>query len=146
MIIYAGSLPFKMKEKDLKALFENYGTVTSATIIIDKVTRQNKGYGFVEMPNENEANKAIKALHHTEVMDRKIIVSRSEQKKKPVVKKELIKRSGFSKPEERIDDFSFKKKLLEKKRIPKVTFGDDESGKKKKIKSARRHKHPWQKR
>ena len=51
MDIYVGGLPFKMTEKELRSMFENYGEVESAKIIIDKITRQNKGFGFVTMPN-----------------------------------------------------------------------------------------------
>lgn len=49
MEIFVGSIPFKFKEKDLIDLFSPYGEVISATIIINKSTRQNKGFGFVEM-------------------------------------------------------------------------------------------------
>jgi RNA recognition motif-containing protein len=77
MDIFVGSLPFKMDEKELKALFENLGQVDSVKIIIDKVTRQNKGFGFVTMPNENEAIKAIEELNVFEIMGRCIAVSQS---------------------------------------------------------------------
>ena len=80
MDIFAGSLPFKLSEEDLKKLFEQYGEVKSAKIIIDKITRQNKGFGFVEMPNDDEALKAIEALHGSEVMGRQIVVNKSEKK------------------------------------------------------------------
>jgi RNA recognition motif-containing protein len=60
MDIFVGSLPFKLKKTQLRELFEKYGEVTSATIIIDNITRQNKGFGFVEMPDEKQAYKAIK--------------------------------------------------------------------------------------
>jgi RNA recognition motif-containing protein len=80
MDIFAGSLPFKLTEGDLKKLFEQYGEVTSAKIIIDKITRQNKGFGFIEMPNEEQALIAIEALHGSEVMGRQIVVNKSEKK------------------------------------------------------------------
>ncbi len=80
MDIYVGSLPFKMKEAELKLLFEHYGQVSSVTIIIDKITRQNKGFGFVVMPNEEEANKAIEHLDNFGVGERKLIVNKSERK------------------------------------------------------------------
>ncbi len=99
MDIFAGSLPFKLKEEDLKKLFEQYGEVSSATIIIDKITRQNKGYGFVEMPNENEAQNAIQALNGSEVMGRQIIVNKSDKDKKESPKhherKNSVKSSGY---------------------------------------------------
>lgn len=81
MDIFAGSLPFKSKEKDLQELFSRYGEVESVTIIIDKVTRQNKGFGFVVMPNDEEALKAISELNGKEWMGRTIVVNKSERKR-----------------------------------------------------------------
>ncbi len=80
MDIFAGSLPFKLSEADLKKLFEQFGEVNSAKIIVDKITRQNKGFGFIEMPNESEGMKAIAALDGSEVMGRQIVVNKSEKK------------------------------------------------------------------
>jgi len=77
MNIYAGSLHFKMNEAELKELFEEYGEVTSAKIIFDKYSGKSKGFGFVEMPNEAEAKKAIEELNGSEVQGRKIIVNES---------------------------------------------------------------------
>lgn len=79
MDIFAGSLPFKIKSDQLRALFEEFGEVESVKIIIDKITRQNKGFGFVVMPNHHEAKLAIEALNGKEVMGRMIIVSVSEE-------------------------------------------------------------------
>ena len=77
MNIYVGSLHFKMKEEELKEVFEEYGEVTSAKIIIDKYSGKSKGFGFVEMPNEAEAKKAIEELNGAEVQGRNIIVNES---------------------------------------------------------------------
>jgi RNA recognition motif-containing protein len=77
MNIYAGSLHFKMNEAELKELFEEYGEVTSAKIIFDKYSGKSKGFGFVEMPNEAEAKKAIEELNGSEVQGRKIVVNES---------------------------------------------------------------------
>ncbi|HVD99322.1 MAG TPA: hypothetical protein VNB90_14030 [Cytophagaceae bacterium] len=82
MDIFAGSLPFKLKEEDLKKLFEPFGEVTSATIIVDKITRQNKGFGFIVMPNDDEAKAAIEALNGSEVMGRQIVVNESDKDRK----------------------------------------------------------------
>lgn len=79
MDIYVGSLPFKMKEEDLREIFEKYGEVSSAKIIIDKMTRQSKGFGFVEMPDETAARDAIAKLHGQEVMGRALIVNESQK-------------------------------------------------------------------
>ncbi len=82
MDIFVGSLPFKLKEKELKELFEKYGEVTSAKIVKSKSTRQNKGFGFVEMPNELELRKAIFELNGLEIMGRNLEVSISDKKAK----------------------------------------------------------------
>lgn len=81
MDIYISNLPFKLKETQLRELFQQYGEVSSVTIVIDKITRQNKGFGFVEMPNEKQAYMAIKELNGKELSGRTIIVSKSEGKK-----------------------------------------------------------------
>ena len=77
MNIYVGSLHFKMNEAELRGLFEEYGEVASAKIIMDKYSGKSKGFGFVEMPNEAEAKKAIEELNGSEVQGRKIIVNES---------------------------------------------------------------------
>lgn len=77
MNIYCGSLHFKMSEAELRELFEEYGEVTSAKVIIDKYSGKSKGFGFVEMPNDAEAKKAIEELNGTDVQGRKIIVNES---------------------------------------------------------------------
>ena len=77
MNIYVGSINFKMSEADLKELFEGYGEVGSAKIIFDKYSGKSKGFGFVEMPNEAEAKKAIEELNGFEIQGRKIIVNES---------------------------------------------------------------------
>jgi RNA recognition motif-containing protein len=77
MNIYVGSLHFKMVEAELKELFEEYGEVTSAKIIFDKYSGKSKGFGFVEMPNEAEAKKAIEELNGAEVQGRNVIVNES---------------------------------------------------------------------
>lgn len=81
MDIFVGSLPFKIKSDQLRALFEEHGEVESVKIIMDKITRQNKGFGFVVMPNHHEAKIAIDALNGKEIMGRTIIVTISEEKK-----------------------------------------------------------------
>lgn len=77
MNIFVSSLSFRAKKEDLAELFSQYGTVSSTRIILDKVTRRSKGYGFVEMDNEEEANAAIAALNGTEHMGRTINVAAS---------------------------------------------------------------------
>ncbi len=73
--IYAGNLPYKIKEDELKRLFEAHGEVSSVKIVTDRETGRSKGFGFVEMPNEGEANNAISQLNNAEVMGRNIQVN-----------------------------------------------------------------------
>ncbi|PLK43368.1 MULTISPECIES: RNA-binding protein [unclassified Emticicia] len=83
MDIFVGSIPFKLKEKELRALFEKYGEVTSVKIVKDKATRQNKGFGFVDMPDEDAVRNAIHELNGTELMGRVIEVGLSAKKEVP---------------------------------------------------------------
>ena len=78
MDIFVGSLPFKLEESELRVFFEQYGEVTSVKIIIDVNTRQNKGFGFVEMPNDAEGLKAIEGLNGFEIGGRALVVNKSE--------------------------------------------------------------------
>ncbi|MEL1245636.1 RNA-binding protein [Flavobacterium sp. DGU11] len=78
MNIFVGSLPFSIEEADLRESFEAYGSVDSVKIITDKFTGRSKGFGFVEMPNEEEAQKAIDELNGATVSGRAIVVNKSE--------------------------------------------------------------------
>jgi len=80
MNIFVGSLPFSIEEADLRESFEAYGTVDSVKIINDKFTGRSKGFGFVEMPNDEEAQKAIDELNGATVQGRAIVVNKSEPK------------------------------------------------------------------
>ncbi|KAA0991418.1 RNA recognition motif domain-containing protein [Dyadobacter aurulentus] len=80
MDIFVGSLSFKLKESELREAFEKYGNVSSAKIIIDKITRQSKGFGFVEMPDESEARLAISSLNGAEMYGRPLVVNESQKK------------------------------------------------------------------
>jgi RNA recognition motif-containing protein len=81
MNIFVGSLPFRLEETELKDLFEEYGEVSSAKIITDKLSGRSKGFGFVEMPNDEEAQQAIDGLNGTDLMGRNIVVNKSEERK-----------------------------------------------------------------
>ncbi|OIQ21720.1 MAG: RNA-binding protein [Flavobacterium sp. MedPE-SWcel] len=78
MNIFVGSLPFSIEEVDLRESFEAYGAVDSVKIITDKFTGRSKGFGFVEMPNDEEAQKAIDDLNGANVQGRTIVVNKSE--------------------------------------------------------------------
>ncbi len=68
------NLTRSIKENEIKALFEKYGTVESCDLVLDKSTRKSKGFAFVEMPVEDEANVAIKELHGKKVVNHSIKV------------------------------------------------------------------------
>jgi RNA recognition motif-containing protein len=102
MDIFVGSLSFKLRESELREAFEKYGKVSSAKIIIDKITRQSKGFGFVEMPDEVEARAAINGLNGAEMYGRPLIVNES-QKREPrsdggTARPDTRGREGFNRP------------------------------------------------
>ena len=67
--LYVGGIPYTSTNDDLKAHFGAAGTVLSAQIIIDKMTNRSKGFGFVEMSSDEEANKAIAMFHDQEFQE-----------------------------------------------------------------------------
>jgi RNA recognition motif-containing protein len=73
--LYAGNLSYNITEEELKNVFTPFGEVLSAKIITDAATGRSKGFGFVEMANNEDADKAIAGLNGTNVMDRAINVS-----------------------------------------------------------------------
>lgn len=80
MNIYVGNLSWNLKDQDLSNLFAAHGEVTSAKIVNDKFTNRSKGFGFVEMPNDDQAQAAIAALNGSEVDGRNIVVNESRPK------------------------------------------------------------------
>jgi len=80
MNIFVGSLPWATEEEELKSSFEAYGEVSSARIITDKFTGRSKGFGFVEMPDDEAAQKAIDELDGSQLGGRSIVVNKSEPK------------------------------------------------------------------
>ena len=81
MNIFIGSLSFGVKDDKLKEIFEKYGEVSSARVLTDKFTGRSKGFGFVEMPNDAEAQQAIDELNGAEVDGRTIVVNKAEERK-----------------------------------------------------------------
>ncbi len=75
MNLYVGNLPYRITEDQLREAFEEFGNVSSCTIIKDKVTGQSKGFGFLEMPESSEAEAAINNLNGRDLMGRKINVN-----------------------------------------------------------------------
>jgi RNA recognition motif-containing protein len=81
MNIYVGNLAWKAKKQDLTELFQHFGEVIRAFIVRDKRTRRSKGFGFVEMEDEDAARAAIEALNNTVFMERAIVVNEAHPRK-----------------------------------------------------------------
>jgi RNA recognition motif-containing protein len=78
MNIFAAKLSFDTQSEDLREAFEEFGEVSSASVITDKFTGKSKGFGFVEMPNDEEAMKAISELNDSTLDGRTIVVKKAE--------------------------------------------------------------------
>jgi RNA recognition motif-containing protein len=75
MNLYVGNLSYRMTEDQLRQEFEQYGQVSSCTIIMDKATGQSKGFGFLEMPSREEAEAAVTGLNGRELQGRRLNVN-----------------------------------------------------------------------
>jgi RNA recognition motif-containing protein len=80
MNIYVSNLSFHTSEEDLKNLFSKFGVVTSAKIIMDRMTNRSRGFGFIEMSSEEEGNEALKGLNGIEIEGRSLSVSIAREK------------------------------------------------------------------
>ena len=80
MDIYVGNLPYEVTDADLQGLFAAHGQVASARVVMDKITGRAKGFGFVEMPDRNEALKAIEATNGQDFKGRPLRVNESQPK------------------------------------------------------------------
>lgn len=76
--LFVGGLPFSLTSAQLNEMFSKFGKVLSSDVITDRYTGQNKGFGFVEMDKEEEADEAIKKLNNSEVDGRKIVVNEAK--------------------------------------------------------------------
>jgi RNA recognition motif-containing protein len=72
--LYVGNLPFSLEDADLNRLFGQAGTVTSARVVLDPATGRKRGFGFVEMSSEDEAQAAVNMFNGSEVEGRSIVV------------------------------------------------------------------------
>ena len=81
MNIYVSNLSFNVQDEDLREFFTPYGDVSSAKVIMDKFTNRSRGFGFVEMPDDSAAQKAIDELNGKEVNGRSIAVNQARPKK-----------------------------------------------------------------
>ena len=80
MRLYVGNLPYQTTEQDLLDLFEQIGQVTEASVITDRETGRSKGFGFVEMRNDQEAQSAIERLNGTFLGNRTITVNEARER------------------------------------------------------------------
>lgn len=81
MNMYIGNLAYNVTEQDLVEAFSQFGTIESVNVIKDRFSGQSKGFGFVDMPDNSEADKAIKALNGTQIKGRSIKINQANQKK-----------------------------------------------------------------
>jgi RNA recognition motif-containing protein len=81
MNIFVAKLSFDTQSEDLKEAFQAFGTVSSANVIMDKYSGRSKGFGFVEMDNEEEALTAIREMNNSQLQGRTIIAKKAEPRK-----------------------------------------------------------------
>jgi RNA recognition motif-containing protein len=81
MTLFVANLNFRLQNEDLQQLFEQFGEVSSAKIIVDHETGRSRGFGFVEMPNDDDANEAITQLNQSEIDGRNIVVKEAEPRR-----------------------------------------------------------------
>ncbi len=83
--LYIGNLPFETTDQELQGHFASQGTVVSANVIVDRFTGRSRGFGFVEMSTQEEAEQAIKALHGTDLGGRILVVNEARplQERRP---------------------------------------------------------------
>ena len=75
MNIYVGNLPYRTTEDELRQMFSQFGTVESASVVSDKFTGRSRGFGFVEMTNNDEASNAINSFNGQEMNGRALVVN-----------------------------------------------------------------------
>jgi cold-inducible RNA-binding protein len=81
MNIYVGNLATEVTDEDLRAAFEGFGQVESANVIKDKYSGESRGFGFVEMPGKDEAQKAIEEMNGKELQGRTVTVNEARPKR-----------------------------------------------------------------
>jgi len=80
MNIYVGNLPYSVTDSDLRTTFAKFGDVSEVNLITDRFTGESKGFGFVEMSNNSQADAAIKGLNGTDLKGRTITVNQARPK------------------------------------------------------------------
>ncbi|MEA1933312.1 MAG: RNA-binding protein [Thermodesulfobacteriota bacterium] len=82
MKIYVGQLPYNVNESELKELFSKFGELASVNLIMDRYSGRSKGFGFIDMPNNSEADTAIKALNKSMLKGREVKVNQVQQQRR----------------------------------------------------------------
>ncbi|MBT9538080.1 MAG: RNA-binding protein [Nitrospirota bacterium] len=100
--LYVGNISFQASEDDLKELFSKAGTVASTKLITDAATGRPRGFGFVEMSSDEEAQKAIELLNNSSFLDRNIVVNEA----KPQGERDRSSRGGPGGPSRERGGFS----------------------------------------
>lgn len=80
MKIFVAGLPYDLDDAELEEIFEKFGTIASAKVVMDRETGKSKGFGFVEMPNEAEAKEAIEGLNDISLGKKPLVVKAAEDK------------------------------------------------------------------
>ena len=83
MKIFVAGLPYDLDDAELEEIFEKFGTITSARVAIDKETGKSKGFGFVEMPDSQEAKDAIESLNDMSLGKKPLVVKQAEERSAP---------------------------------------------------------------
>ncbi|OIO68050.1 MAG: RNA-binding protein [Zetaproteobacteria bacterium CG1_02_53_45] len=83
MKINVGNMSFRTNDEELREVFSEFGTVASAKVVMDSETNRSRGFGFVEMPDDDEANAAISALNGAEVAGRNLRVNEFKPREMP---------------------------------------------------------------
>ena len=96
MNIYVANIPWKASEDQLKELFASYGEVTSAKIIMDKVTQRSRGFGFVEMGDDNSGRNAINELNGRDFLGKSLVVNEARPREERPARSGGFRRNDFN--------------------------------------------------
>ncbi len=96
MNIYVANIPWKASEEQLKELFGQYGEVTSAKIIMDKVTQRSRGFGFVEMGDDNSGRNAINELNGRDFQGKSLVVNEARPREERPARSGGFRRNDFN--------------------------------------------------
>ncbi len=96
MNIYVANIPWKASEDQLKELFAQYGEVTSAKIIMDKVTQRSRGFGFVEMGDDTSGRNAINELNGRDFLGKSLVVNEARPREERPARSGGFRRNDFN--------------------------------------------------